>query len=36
LRSHTQGRGTFSMEFSYYNELPSNIAEKIVNRTYIY
>ncbi|HHT47062.1 MAG TPA: elongation factor G [Firmicutes bacterium] len=34
LRSHTQGRGTFSMEFSYYNELPSNIAEKIVNRMY--
>jgi elongation factor G len=36
LRSHTQGRGTFSMEFSYYNELPSNIAEKIVSRTYSY
>ncbi len=33
LRSHTQGRGTFSMEFSYYNELPPNIAEKIVSRT---
>ncbi len=32
LRSHTQGRGTFSMEFSYYNELPSNIAGKIVSR----
>ena len=35
LRSHTQGRGTYSMEFSHYNELPSNLAEKIVNRTYV-
>lgn len=35
LRSHTQGRGTFSMEFSHYNELPSNLAEKIVSRTYV-
>ncbi|MDO9536414.1 MAG: elongation factor G [Bacillota bacterium] len=34
LRSHTQGRGTYSMEFSHYNELPSNLAEKIVSRTY--
>jgi elongation factor G len=35
LRSHTQGRGTYSMEFSHYNELPANIAEKIVSRTYV-
>ncbi len=34
LRSHTQGRGTYSMEFSRYSELPSNIAEKIVSRTF--
>jgi elongation factor G len=34
LRSHTQGRGTYSMEFSHYNELPANLAEKIVSRTY--
>jgi elongation factor G len=35
LRSHTQGRGTYSMEFSHYNELPANLAEKIVHRTYV-
>jgi len=35
LRSHTQGRGTYSMEFSRYSELPSNIAEKIVSRTFV-
>jgi elongation factor G len=35
LRSHTQGRGTYSMEFSHYNELPANLAEKIVSRTYV-
>ncbi len=35
LRSHTQGRGTYSMEFSHYNELPANLTEKIVHRTYV-
>ncbi len=34
LRSHTQGRGTYSMEFSNYAELPEHIAEKIVRKTY--
>ena len=34
LRSHTQGRGTYSMEFSHYNALPANMAEKIVSRTF--
>ncbi|OGC15130.1 translation elongation factor G [candidate division WOR-1 bacterium RIFOXYC2_FULL_37_10] len=30
LRSRTQGRGTYSMEFSYYDEVPKNIAENII------
>ena len=30
LRSMTQGRGTFSMEFSHYSEVPKNVAEGII------
>ena len=30
LRSLTQGRGTFSMEFVRYEEVPQNISEKII------
>jgi elongation factor G len=30
LRSCTQGRGTFTMEFSHYSELPTEIAERIL------
>ncbi len=30
LRSRTQGRGTFTMQFSHYNEVPKSIAEKII------
>jgi elongation factor G len=30
LRSMTQGRGTFTMEFSNYEEVPKNIALEIV------
>lgn len=30
LRSMTQGRGEFSMEFSHYEEVPPNIAEKVI------
>lgn len=30
LRSATQGRGTFSMEFSRYAEVPKNIAEAVI------
>ncbi|MFA6024181.1 MAG: elongation factor G [Candidatus Gracilibacteria bacterium] len=29
LRSMTQGRGSYAMEFSHYNEVPSNVAAKI-------
>jgi elongation factor G len=30
IRSNTQGRGTFSMEFSNYDEVPRNVAEAII------
>ena len=30
LRSSTQGRGNFNMEFSHYAEVPKSIAEKII------
>ena len=30
LRSSTQGRGNFTMEFSHYAEVPKNIADKVV------
>jgi len=35
LRSATQGRATFSMEFSKYTEAPSNIAEAIIKKQQI-
>ncbi len=31
LRSITGGRGTFSMEFSHYEEVPANEAQKIID-----
>ena len=30
LRSLTEGRGTFTMEFDYYDEVPGNIAQEII------
>lgn len=33
LRSRTQGRGVFSMEFSHYEPVPKNIAEQVINRS---
>lgn len=33
LRSATQGRATYSMEFSRYAEAPSNVAEAIIKRS---
>jgi elongation factor G len=30
LRSFTSGRGTFSMEFAHYEEVPAHLAEKII------
>ena len=32
LRSATQGRATYTMEFSKYAEVPERIAEGIINR----
>ncbi|MDR2033796.1 MAG: elongation factor G [Helicobacteraceae bacterium] len=32
LRSMTQGRGTYTMEFSHYEEVPNNVAEEIVKK----
>lgn len=32
LRSLTQGRGTFTMEFDHYDQLPPNIAETIIGK----
>ena len=31
LRSKTQGRGTYTMHFSHYEEVPKGITEKVVN-----
>jgi len=32
LRSRTQGRATYSMEFKHYAEAPKNVAEAIINK----
>jgi len=32
LRSRTQGRGNYSMEFDHYEEVPKNVSETIVSR----
>jgi len=32
LRSNTQGRGTFTMQFDHYEEVPKSIAEEIIKR----
>ena len=32
IRSRTQGRGSFTMHFGKYEEVPGNIAEEIVNK----
>ena len=34
LRSATQGRGTYSMEFAHYEEMPKNLADEIVKKLY--
>ncbi|HEY9847004.1 MAG TPA: elongation factor G, partial [Candidatus Caenarcaniphilales bacterium] len=33
IRSKTQGRGIFSMEFSHYDEVPRNVAETIIAKS---
>ncbi|WP_456322705.1 elongation factor G [Hydrogenimonas sp.] len=32
LRSATQGRGTYAMEFDHYEEVPKNVAEEIIKK----
>jgi len=32
LRSRTQGRGVYSMEMSHFEEVPKNIAEKVLSK----
>lgn len=32
IRSMTQGRGTYSMEFDHYEEVPRNVAEEIIKK----
>jgi elongation factor G len=34
LRSRTQGRGTFTMQFAHYAEVPNNVAGKITGRAH--
>jgi elongation factor G len=33
MRSNTQGRATYSMEFDHYAQVPGNVAEEIQGRT---
>jgi elongation factor G len=33
IRSKTQGRGIFTMEFSHYEEVPRNVAEEIIAKS---
>jgi len=32
LRSQTQGRATYSMEFDHYDEVPKNVGEEIIKK----
>ena len=32
LRSNTQGRGTFTMQFSHYEQAPKFVAEKVLGK----
>jgi elongation factor G len=32
LRSRTQGRGNYTMQFSHYSEVPKSVAEKIIGK----
>ena len=33
LRSNTQGRGTFSMEFDHYEQVPANVEKEIIEKS---
>ncbi|MDR3177914.1 MAG: hypothetical protein LBT96_02910, partial [Campylobacteraceae bacterium] len=32
LRSQTQGRATYTMEFDHYQEVPKNVSEEIIKK----
>ena len=32
LRSMSQGRATYSMEFGHYNEAPNNVADAVIKK----
>ena len=32
LRSRTQGRGTFTMQFAHYDEVPRSLADSVVGK----
>ena len=32
LRSRTQGRGNYTMQFSHYYEVPKSVAEKVIGK----
>jgi elongation factor G len=32
LRSRTQGRATFTMQFDHYEQVPGNIAEELMKK----
>ena len=32
LRSRSQGRGNYTMQFSHYEEVPKSIAEKVIGK----
>ena len=36
LRSKTQGRGNYTMQFEHYEEVPGNIADKILGKHQAY
>ncbi|MCK4892052.1 MAG: hypothetical protein KAS78_05275, partial [Candidatus Pacebacteria bacterium] len=33
IRSMTQGRGNYSMEFDHYQEVPKNVADEIIGES---
>jgi elongation factor G len=36
LRSMTQGRGTYTMEFARYDEVPDNVRDEVLDRRWMY
>jgi elongation factor G len=36
LRSMTQGRGTYTMEFAHYDEVPDNVRDEVLDRRWMY